>query len=177
MIRAKALGTYAITVIYTPDPNYTVTVVNGTLTILRVPVNPTPTPTQTATPTPTATIVPGPDVPTTGPGGPIWALLNLILTIGTALVSLILLLEFSRKNEETVSESDTKRKGFMRLLSLVPAVGAIIAFILTEDMRNPMVFTDQWTLLMIGIAAVQAVVLYLAHKDSTDTEDAQPQDA
>ena len=50
--------------------------------------------------------------------------------------------------------------------ALVPGIGAIIAFILTENMRNPMVFTDRWTLLMVIIALVQLVlVLFGAKKE------------
>ncbi|HJB68854.1 MAG TPA: hypothetical protein H9770_08485 [Candidatus Fournierella excrementigallinarum] len=46
----------------------------------------------------------------------------------------------------------------------IPAIAAVAAFILTEDMSDPMVFTDRWTLLMAAIAAVQAIVAILAKK-------------
>ena len=53
-----------------------------------------------------------------------------------------------------------KRKGVTRVLSLIPAIGSIIAFLLTENMRNPMVFVDRWTWLMVLIALVQVCLLY-----------------
>ena len=87
--------------------------------------------------------------------GPTWALLNLILAIVTALaiISIFMLLKKRREVELT------KRSKAFRWSTLVPAIGAIVAFLLTEDMSNPMVFTDQWTILMVGIAAVQVLVV------------------
>ena len=46
-------------------------------------------------------------------------------------------------------EEELKRKGLIRLLSILPALLAVITFMLTENMRNPMVFVDKWTLLML----------------------------
>ena len=57
-----------------------------------------------------------------------------------------------------------KRKGVTRVLSLIPAIGSIIAFLLTENMRNPMVFVDRWTWLMVLIALVQVIVCIFARK-------------
>ncbi|MEA5050132.1 MAG: InlB B-repeat-containing protein [Oscillospiraceae bacterium] len=103
---------------------------------------------------------------------PAWALLNLILTVGTGLTSIALLVNYFGKREDEDKRKSTRRKGGLRLSSLIPAVGAVIAFILTENMRNPMVFTDKWTLLMVAIAAVQAVVAVLCKKgeDKNDSK-------
>ena len=102
-------------------------------------------------------------------GGPVWALLNLILTIATALASILMLLGLigkKKEEEDGVVVRETEKHGFTRVLTLVPGIGAIIAFILTENMRNPMVFTDRWTLLMVIIALVQLVlVLFGAKKE------------
>ena len=149
------IGTYAITATYTPNGNYRVTVENGTFTISGT--------------APTPTIIPGPQVPQSG-GGSSWALLNLILMIGTALASVGLVFGYLRKKQAFGSEADQKRRGFMRVFSLVPAVGAIAAFLLTENMKNPMKFMDAWTLLMAGIAIVQGVVLYLSGKNSEQAD-------
>ncbi len=64
----------------------------------------------------------------------------------------------------------TKRSKAFRWLTLVPAIGAILAFLLTEDMSNPMVFTDQWTILMIGIAAVQVLVAVFGIQKKRDAK-------
>ncbi len=170
-VAGAAVGTYDITASYTPNANYAVTVINGVLTINAAPVNPTATP-DNATPTPTTTTIVNPEVPAGGPpAGASWALLNLLLAIGTALASIGLLIGYLKKQQQqNGTESDQKRKGFMRIFSLVPGIGAIVTFLLTENMRNPMVIADMWTLLMVGIAAVQGVVLYLAHKNSADVD-------
>ncbi|MPM89250.1 hypothetical protein SDC9_136358 [bioreactor metagenome] len=46
-----------------------------------------------------------------------------------------------------------------------------MAFTLTENMRNPMVFTDRWTLLMVIIAAVQLVLVLLGIKRDKDADE------
>ncbi len=176
-VAGAAVGTYDITASYTPNANYAVTVINGVLTINAAPVNPTATPLN-PTPTPTTTTIVNPEVPAGGLPGASWALLNLILAIGTALVSMGLLIGyFKKQQQQNGSESDQKRKGFMRIFSLVPGIGAIVAFILTENMQNPMIIVDMWTLLMVGIAAVQGVVLYLARKNSEDVDKVDTQNA
>ena len=43
-------------------------------------------------------------------------------------------------------------------------MAAVIAFILTENMRLPMVLVDKWTLLMVIIALVQLLVAYFSKK-------------
>ncbi|MCL2869925.1 hypothetical protein FWF48_03945, partial [Candidatus Saccharibacteria bacterium] len=92
-----------------------------------------------------------------------WALVNLLLAISTALASLtVIVLYFTgKKNDE---DEKVKRHGAVRTLSLVPAVGAVVAFILTEDMALKMGWVDKWTILMVAIAAVQIVLLVLARR-------------
>ena len=101
--------------------------------------------------------------------GAAWALLNLILMLCTALVSILLLIGFlGKKKKEDENENveyTVKRKGVTRVLSLIPAIGSIIAFLLTENMRNPMVFVDRWTWLMVLIALVQVIVCIFARKE------------
>ena len=95
-----------------------------------------------------------------------WALVNLILTIGTVLASIIVIIRYftgKKDEEEERAEGTTKtevnRRGAIRALSIIPAVGAVIAFILTEDMTLPMGWVDWWTILMVVIAVIQIVVL------------------
>jgi flagellar basal body-associated protein FliL len=132
-------------------------------------------------------------------GGAHWALLNLILTILTAMGAAVLwTLYFVNKRQEDEEakeeaqgvanttatneavdpsvanetagdtgdqqEQKVKRHGILRILSIVPAVTAIIAFILTEDMRLRMRLIDRWTILMVLIALVQVAIMILAKK-------------
>ena len=107
--------------------------------------------------------------------GAAWALLNLILMLCTALVSILLLIGFlGKKKKEDENENveyTVKRKGVTRVLSLIPAIGSIIAFLLTENMRNPMVFVDRWTWLMVLIALVQVIVCIFTRKEKEEPDD------
>ena len=74
-------------------------------------------------------------------------------------------------NAEGEAETDDiKKKGGWRLASIIPAVAAVIAFILTENMRLPMVLVDKWTLLMVVIALVQLLVAYFSKKKTEEPE-------
>ncbi len=112
-----------------------------------------------------------------------WALLNLIMTIVTGIISAVLLAGWFGKKEEDDEEEnedeneETRRKGFVRLSSILPAAGAIVAFILTENMNNPMAFTDRWTILMAVILLIQGVVALLAKKESKEEEDEEATEA
>ena len=116
-----------------------------------------------------------------------WALVNLILMLLTVLASLLLLLGYLGKkkyakedeygnalhdaNGNEIIDYTRNKKGFWRVASLIPAVAAVIAFALTENMRLPMVMTDRWTLLMVIIAVVQLIVAVLCKKKKESEED------
>ncbi len=104
-----------------------------------------------------------------------WALINLISALLTALLSLIMMARYFRarreENEETGELEERNRKGALRLTSLIPAIGAIAAFIFTENMANPMVLTDRWTVMMIIILAIQTGVAVLVGKKDEKEEE------
>lgn len=104
------------------------------------------------------------ETPLAAPGRPAWALLNLVLTLCTILASALLLLDPTGREFKT-------RSGILRLVSLVPALGALVAFLLTEDLRLPMTFVDRWTLLMVLIALVQLTVCIAAKKLQGSADD------
>jgi uncharacterized membrane protein YhaH (DUF805 family) len=102
-----------------------------------------------------------------------WALLNLILMILTVLLCLWMAAGTLRRNQDADRNEDektVKRKKILKLLSLIPAIAAVIAFILTEDMTLPMQMTDKWTILMLIIFIVQAIMRILT-KNKKDEED------
>ena len=128
--------------------------------------------------------IPDEDVPMAAPA---WALLNLILSLLTVLGSLFLLSGlFGKKKEEATDENGNlilddngesvmnriKQRAGWRIISLLPAIGSVIAFILTENMRTPMVLVDRWTLLMVIIAVIQILVMMLSKKKVEETEEA-----
>ena len=146
----------------------------------------TPTPAPTAKPTETKQPEPKPEVieDEETPLAPMptgaWALVNLILMLLTVLASLLLLIGYLGKKKHTErDEYGNKRidytrnkKGFWRVASLIPAVAAVIAFVLTENMKLPMIMVDRWTLLMAVIAVLQLIVAVMSkkQKESQDEE-------
>lgn len=102
-----------------------------------------------------------------------WALLNLIMAIFTGIISAVLMVGYfgREESEEDDEEEKNSRKSFARFMSLIPAAGALILFILTENMANPMVLTDRWTILMAAILLIQAVAAFIVKKSEDNDED------
>ena len=97
---------------------------------------------------------------------PVWALINLLSMIATAAISILLIAKyFLIGNKEEDRENNNDRHLFTRVFTLVPAVAALVIFILTEDTRNRMVLTDKWTIWMLTILLVNIVAAFAARKD------------
>ena len=108
-----------------------------------------------------------------------WALINLLSVIATAAASLMMLVLYfagkdrDEENEDGEEEKEQiRRKGLVRLLSLIPAAGAVIAFALTEDMSVKMALVDKWTVLMLVIFAVNIALAILSVKKHVKEENA-----
>ena len=56
---------------------------------------------------------------------------------------------------------------------MIPAILSVIIFIFTEDMRNPMVLVDRFTLCMVIIAAFNLLLAFLTRnrKDEDEKEE------
>ncbi len=125
-------------------------------------------------------------VPLAGIGGA-WSLLDLILTIVTGLMSIVLLITYFKnkkededeENKQTANamidedeeESQLKRKGIFRLFSIIPMIATIILFILTQDLTQPMIWIDRWTIVFAIITLVQVVTMILSRKKHVDGDD------
>ena len=112
---------------------------------------------------------------------------SLILTVLTVIGSILLLIGCFKKKEQAETDENgnvvldangeekleytRKNKNFWRISSLIPAIGAVVAFILTENMRNPMIWVDKWTILMVVIALVQVVVAILSKSKKEEPEE------
>lgn len=94
-----------------------------------------------------------------------WALVNLVLMILTVLASLLMLLGVIGKKR------GRNNKSFWRIASLIPAIGALAAFVLTENMKLPMAMVDRWTLLMVIIAVLQGIVAVMSKKQNESEDD------
>ena len=113
-----------------------------------------------------ATVVDEPEV--LGESGNAWSLVNLLLAILTGLISIVLLIcFFGKKEEETKSEkvqTEIKKKGALRLSSIIPFAAALIIFIIVEDMTQPMGWVNKWTIVMLLIAVVQIAIAFFSRK-------------
>ncbi len=109
-----------------------------------------------------------------------WALINLIAAIITVVIAAIVsILGLKKKGEDEDEEKEadrTNRKPLVRGLGVITAIVSVIAFILTEDMSLPMQLTDQWTLMMVIILAVEAVLGIAARKTTREGEEKQTSD-
>ena len=141
---------------------------------------PTAKPTETKQPEPKPEVIEDEETPLAPMPTGAWALVNLILMLLTVLASLLLLIGYLGKKKHTErDEYGNKRidytrnkKGFWRVASLIPAIAAVIAFVLTENMKLPMIMVDRWTLLMAVIAVLQLIVAVMSkkQKESQDEE-------
>ena len=95
-----------------------------------------------------------------------WAFINLLMMVLTAGASLVLLLVqiMGRKRKTYATDGKMTRTSLIRLFSLLPALISIVAFFITQNIMNPMILFDKWTLMMVLIAAVQVVVVVLSAK-------------
>ncbi len=78
--------------------------------------------------------------------------INLLLTIGigvASIISLLGLLGSSRKDRKLAS----------RLLTIVPAAGAVVALLLIEDFSGSMIWVNTWSLLIGALAVIQMIIL------------------
>ena len=99
-----------------------------------------------------------------------WALINLIAAIGSVLFGLLLLLSKNKKDndnedEDATDEEETqKRNKVWKVVSLVDAIIAVVVFVLTENMKQPMVLVDKWTILMILFTLISIVSFAFGRK-------------
>lgn len=107
-----------------------------------------------------------------------WALMNLILSIASAAMALIMVISFAigkRQEEDEYAQTDDRKdrsRNGLKFLGLIPAIGSFILFLLTENMSNPMVLTDRWTLLTAILSAITLALMILVknRKDKKDRE-------
>ncbi len=89
-----------------------------------------------------------------------WSLVNLLLTLLTAVICLVLQVKyFTTKNAEK-----TKQTMILNITSILLAVLLVVIFILTQNISLPMVLFDNWTVLMALITCIQIVIAIMHRK-------------
>ena len=135
-----------------------------------------PAPTPTPSPTPTPEIIPDEPVPEVRPEGH-WALINLICTILANLISLALIILYFKKDEDEDDDDRaedthrTGRRGMTRVFSVITGIASIIIFILTENLTQPMIWYDKWTILMAVLMIVNIILAVIASQKNRDEEE------
>ena len=115
-------------------------------------------------------------VPLAAPSAGYWALLNFLLALctvfGMILIAVICILGRKEKNHE--DDAEKKSKGIRKwlvYLSPIPAIAAVIIFLLTEDLTKSMAMTDKWTILMAVIFLIELALLIFSRKKKQDEEE------
>ena len=122
-------------------------------------ITPTPTPAPTVTPAPevpdrSIDVIEDNDTPLAPPAVSVWALANLILLVLTILV----LLKLNKKK--------------YTIFTPIIVVASLILFILTENVYNPMVIFDKWTvwMLLFYVLAILSRALAKTEEEENDKE-------
>ena len=115
-----------------------------------------------------------------------WALLNLIMSLIGVVLGIITGVRVLRinKNEQYESEDEElyeneeyerrenkKRRLMWLIVTFLMAFAGIILFILTENMRHPMVMVDRWTIINFIILAIEILAVVLCFKENNQTEE------
>lgn len=130
-------------------------------------VTPPEPPTPIDDPEPPKGIIPDPED---------WALLNLLLMIITVMAGLMDGLLYFRNprdkyGEEYEDEDEIKRHGLPRIMAMITAVISVILFFLTEDMTDPMIWVDEYTVWMLILFIATVILTMLSKKEYEEEEE------
>ena len=126
------------------------------------------------------------DDPTPKGGTKHWALLNLILSIVTVCLGIAMVISFivgkkddddeedPEKASEAQDDEKKKARNALKFLGLIPAIGTVILFLLTEDMRAKMIFTDKWTILTAVITVIGVALIILIKNKKKEQKEETP---
>jgi hypothetical protein len=68
-------------------------------------------------------------------------------------------------------EEDEKKRKYSKFLGLLPAIAAIITFILTQDLSGKMVIFDKWSILFAAYVLLDAAMGYLTRNKKAEKEE------
>lgn len=110
-----------------------------------------------------------------------WSLFDALCTAVAAILAAVMALlalgrnrkEEEQQGAETVRATERKRKRVLRLASLIPGIGSIVALFLTQDFTQVMAIFDQLSILF-GILAAANVALAVVARKKKDDEKQQP---
>jgi len=74
------------------------------------------------------------------------------------------------KRERRKMEEYARTRFVWLVMTLIMAIMGILLFILTEDMRLPMILADKWTLIHVIIISIELVTVVFAFRRTEYTE-------
>ncbi len=115
------------------------------------------------------------DPPLVNIDGDFWSLPDMILMLLTMITSIIaILLMVRRRRNIEEDEGLIKRNTILRGLEAVPAIFALILFLVTQDMSLPMGWFDEWTIWFLIICIVNLLMALISRKVIHDDENQDP---
>lgn len=115
--------------------------------------------------------------------GNAWALINLLAMLGTIIASIVLVLSRHEKEEDDDEDDEKqaamdeenevieKRRRWTKVLSIIIALVSVIFFILTEDIRLPMILVDRYTIYMLILLLTSVVTLIVGRNWKKQEDD------
>ncbi|MDR0853486.1 MAG: hypothetical protein LBN34_03885, partial [Clostridiales Family XIII bacterium] len=112
-----------------------------------------------------------------------WSLLDLILTVLGVVFAIVssVKIEVARRREEDenglakyrsgADDDVRKRRPIFAVLTAIAAVFGIVLFIFTQDMRNPMVLIDWWTIAFAVLFVFELLFVKLTTKREKEEEE------
>ena len=102
-----------------------------------------------------------------------------LLALLLAIVMILSLGACSSKDDDDEGNQDgenKKSRNGLKFLGLIPAIGTVVLFLLTEDMSSKMALTDKWTILTAVITVI-GIVLTIVIKNKKKNNDEETPEA
>ena len=182
----RTLGTLTVTAPATPDPGPGPGPGPGPVVPVVVPDGPAPAAPVVVPDNPTPQVEPTTPAeidndPTPKANTKTWALLNLILSAITVILAIVMIITFAtgskddEDDEENQDGENKKHRNGLKFLGLIPAVGTVVLFFLTEDLTAKMALTDKWTILTAVITVIGIVLTIVIKNKKKNNEEETPE--
>ena len=102
---------------------------------------------------------------------PTWSLLNLILMIAGAALSIVLALRIFLKKRKQQEEQSGKKRWIYKLIGILAGIALVVLFLATQDMSALMALLDAWSWLFAVLLALQAVMAWFGLRKKQKNED------
>ncbi len=108
--------------------------------------------------------------------GPSWSILNVMVTALIETLTIVLLLPFfkrkkveierEREGEEREKALEESIRAGIKIVTLIPAIGAMVLILLSQDMSGQMVFFNEWTVVFLALLIVEVAAVLLSREPS-----------